>query len=82
MSVSEEVIAALEVVTADPDVARDGELDLFGLQVLDSLRTIELVVELSARLHTEIALSEIDRTIWATPNRIIAFCENRSGTYV
>lgn len=77
MSVSDEVIAALVAVTQEPDVAVSRDVDLFGQQILDSLRTIELVVELSERLGTDIALSEIDRISWATPHKIIAFMEHR-----
>jgi D-alanine--poly(phosphoribitol) ligase subunit 2 len=82
MSVADEVIAAIHAVTDDPEVAVDRDLKLFELQVLDSLRTIELVVALSARFDTDIALSEIDRDLWATPNKIIAFIENRVGVRV
>ena len=82
MSVADEVMAALEVVTGDREVTRDRDLDLFGLHVLDSLRTVELLLELSARLKTDVALSEIDRSTWATPNGIIAFYEQRVGVVV
>ena len=82
MSVAEEVIATIRAVTNDPEVAVDRELKLFELQILDSLRTIELVVALSERFDIEIALSEIDRSLWATPNLIIAFIENRVGVRV
>ena len=78
MSVAEEVIATIRAVTNDPEVAVDRELKLFELQILDSLRTVELVVALSERFDVEIALSEIDRSLWATPNLIIAFIENRT----
>jgi len=77
MSISDEVIAALVAVTQEPGVAMSRDVDLFGQQILDSLRTIELVVELSERLGTDIALSEIDRVSWATPDKIIAFMEHR-----
>ena len=82
MSVAEEVIATIRAVTNDPEVAVDRELKLFELQILDSLRTVELVVALSERFDVEIALSEIDRSLWATPNLIIAFIENRVGVRV
>jgi D-alanine--poly(phosphoribitol) ligase subunit 2 len=82
MSVADEVIATIQAVTNDAEVAVDRDLNLFELQVLDSLRTIELVVALSARFDTDIALSEIDRSLWATPNKIISFMESRVGVRV
>jgi D-alanine--poly(phosphoribitol) ligase subunit 2 len=79
VSIEEQVLAGLQAVTGAPDLAEHRDLDLYGLQILDSLRTIELVVELTARFQSEIALSEIDRSSWATPNRIIAFMQHRIG---
>jgi D-alanine--poly(phosphoribitol) ligase subunit 2 len=77
MSVSDEVIAALIAVTQEQDIGASPDVDLFGQRLLDSLRTVELVVELTERLGIDIALSEIDRTSWATPHKIIEFIEHR-----
>jgi D-alanine--poly(phosphoribitol) ligase subunit 2 len=77
MSISDEVFAALIAVTQEPALGASPDVDLFGQQILDSLRTIELVVELSERLGTDISLSEIDRASWATPHKIIEFFEHR-----
>jgi D-alanine--poly(phosphoribitol) ligase subunit 2 len=77
MAFDEEVVAAIESVTQEPEVRANRELPLFELQVLDSLRTIMLVVELNDRFGVDIALSEIDRAAWATPARIVAFVEER-----
>jgi D-alanine--poly(phosphoribitol) ligase subunit 2 len=77
MSISDEVMEALIVVTHEPGIRASPDIDLFDEQILDSLRTIELVVELSERFGTDIALSEIDRSSWATPHKIIEFIEHR-----
>ena len=77
MEVGEEVVAAIESVTREPEVRANRELALFDLQVLDSLRTVMLVVELNSRFGVDIALSEIDREVWATPARIVHFVEER-----
>jgi D-alanine--poly(phosphoribitol) ligase subunit 2 len=77
MEFGEEVFATIEAVTREPEVRANHELALFDLQVLDSLRTIMLVVELNARFGCDIALSEIDRDAWATPARIAAFVDER-----
>jgi D-alanine--poly(phosphoribitol) ligase subunit 2 len=77
MSIPDEVVAALIAVTQEPGIGASQDIDLFGEQILDSLRTIELVVELSERLQIDIALSEIDRVNWATPHKIIDFIEHR-----
>jgi D-alanine--poly(phosphoribitol) ligase subunit 2 len=77
MSIAENVLATIEAVTGEPAVRQDLDLDLFGNQVLDSLRSVELLVSLSQRFETDISLSEIDRELWATPKKIIAFMEQR-----
>jgi D-alanine--poly(phosphoribitol) ligase subunit 2 len=77
MSMADEVLSALEAITGEPAVREDLELRLFDLQLLDSLRTIELLVALSERCGVDLAPAEIDREIWATPASIIAFMEGR-----
>lgn len=77
MSISDEVIAAIEAVAGESNVGSNRDVNLFDHQILDSLRTIELIVEMSERFGVDIALSEVDRDVWATPNRIVAFMEQR-----
>lgn len=77
MSLAENVLAKIEAVTGEPAVRQDLDLDLYGNHVLDSLRSVELLVSLSQGFDTDIALSEIDRDLWATPKKIIAFMEQR-----
>jgi D-alanine--poly(phosphoribitol) ligase subunit 2 len=77
MAFDEEVVAAIEEVTREPEVRANHQLRLFELEVLDSLRTIMLMMELNSRFGVDIAPSEIDREAWATPARIVAFVEER-----
>lgn len=77
MSTADEVIAAIAAVTGESDIGSNRDVSLFDHRILDSLRTIELIVEMSERFGIDIALSEIDRDVWATPNRIVAFMEQR-----
>ncbi len=77
MSIADEVIAAIEAVAGESNVGSNRDVNLFDHQILDSLRTIELIVEMSERFGVDIALSEVDRDVWATPNRIVAFMEQR-----
>jgi D-alanine--poly(phosphoribitol) ligase subunit 2 len=80
MEFGEEVVAAIESVTREPEVRANRDLPLFELQVLDSLRTVMLVVELNSRFGVDIALSEVDRDAWATPARIVDFVAERVQT--
>jgi len=78
MSVSEIVLNELEKVTGTDQVRKDLNLDLFGEKILDSFGTVELIVALSDSLHTEVSPGEIDRELWATPSKIIAYFEERN----
>ena len=77
MSVSETVLNELEKVTGTDQVHKDLNLDLFGEKILDSFGTVELIVALSDSLRIEISTGEIDRELWATPQKIIAYFEER-----
>lgn len=73
MSVSETILSELEKVTGTDQVRRDLNLDLFGEKVLDSFGTVELIVALSDAFNIEISPSQIDRELWATPQKIIDY---------
>lgn len=77
VTISETVYSALEQVTGEPGSRVDPNLPLFEYHLLDSLRTIELLVTLSERIGIDLAPSEVDREVWATPARIVAFLEAR-----
>jgi D-alanine--poly(phosphoribitol) ligase subunit 2 len=78
-AVADQVLSALEAVTRTEEVRRNLDLDVFELDLLDSLGMVELLVLLSERLGVELSPSEVDRTQWATPRGIVAHCEARVG---
>ena len=77
MSVSDIVLNELEKVAGTDQVRKDLNLDLFGEKILDSFGTVELIVALSDSLGIDVSPGEIDRELWATPRRIIAYFEER-----
>lgn len=77
MSVSETILEELEKVTGTDQVRKDLNLDLFGEKVLDSFGTVELIVALSDAFGIEIAPSQIDRDLWATPQKIMDYFEQK-----
>ncbi len=77
MSVSEVILDELENVTGTNQVREDLGLDLFGEKVLDSFGTVELIVALSDAFGVAISPGEIDRELWATPQKIIDYFEER-----
>jgi D-alanine--poly(phosphoribitol) ligase subunit 2 len=77
MSTAEKVLAVLADVTEVDEVRRNLDLHLYDLDILDSLKTIELIVAFSEKLGVEVSPAELDRDQWATPSRIVAFIEGR-----
>ena len=79
MSVAESVLTILARTAETDEVLAQPDLDLFGTGILDSLRTVELMVALSEAFGVEISPAEFERDQWATPARIVAFMTARVG---
>jgi D-alanine--poly(phosphoribitol) ligase subunit 2 len=77
MTVAQQVLNLLARVVESDEVARDPDLPLFDLHVLDSLKTVELIVGLNQQFGVEIAPAEFEREEWATPRKIVAYMEGR-----
>ena len=77
MTVGDRVIRILADITETGEVARNPELALYDLGVLDSLKTVELMVALSEEFGLEISPAEFERAQWATPGRIVALITSR-----
>jgi D-alanine--poly(phosphoribitol) ligase subunit 2 len=77
MTISTEVLAVLADVLETREVYDAPDLPLYELDLLDSLRTVELMLALSERLGIEISPAEIDRKLWGSPRRIVEYVERR-----
>ncbi len=74
---AEKVLDVLAEVAETPEVRQNPDLELYALDILDSLKTVELIVAFSDQFGVEISPAELDREEWATPRRIVAFMEDR-----
>lgn len=63
-----------EIVMSNPDI------DLFETDLIDSLGFAELLADIEDELGILIAPSEVDRSTFNTPNRILAYLETRSAS--
>ena len=77
MTISTEVLAVLADVLETREVYDAPDLPLYELDLLDSLRTVELMLALSERLGIEISPAEFDRERWGSPRRIVDDMERR-----
>jgi D-alanine--poly(phosphoribitol) ligase subunit 2 len=71
MNVEETVLAILEEITGTDEVKENREIDLFEEGLMDSLATVQLLVELEGQLGAQVPVSEFDRELWNTPYKII-----------
>jgi D-alanine--poly(phosphoribitol) ligase subunit 2 len=72
MSSPEKILNLLSDITETDEVRSNPDLRLYDLQILDSMRTVELMVAVSSDLGVEILPAEFDREIWATPRKFLA----------
>lgn len=76
MDVKTTVLDILADLTGDDDVKNNLDTSLFDSGLLDSMATVQLLLELQQQLGIDVQVSEFDRKEWETPNKIIAKVEN------
>jgi D-alanine--poly(phosphoribitol) ligase subunit 2 len=77
MFTPQRVLEVLASVAETDEVFRNPDLPLYDLQILDSMKTVELIVAISREFGVEISPAEFEREQWATPGKIIADLEAR-----
>ena len=70
MDVKAEVLEIIDYLFME-DVSDMMDEDLFDAGVLDSMGTVELIVELENRFDIHVPVSEFGRDDWNTANKII-----------
>lgn len=70
MDVKSQVIGIIDELFME-DVSDMMDEDLFDAGVLDSMGTVELIVELESRFGIRVPVSEFGRDDWNTANKIV-----------
>lgn len=70
------VLGILEDLTGSDKVSKDLDVNLFETGLLDSMATVQLLLELQAQCGIDVPVSEFERSEWDTPNKIIAKVES------
>ena len=73
----DKILALLVEVAETEEVLKQPELALYDLQILDSMKTVELIVALGRELGVEISPAEFEREAWATPAKFVEDVEKR-----
>ena len=70
------VLSILEDLTGSDEVSKDLDVNLFETGLLDSMATVQLLLEVQAQCGIDVPVSEFERSEWDTPNKIIAKVES------
>ncbi len=74
---STHILDVLATVAETEEVRSNPELALYDLQILDSMKTVELIVALGRELGVEVSPAEFEREAWATPAKFVADISRR-----
>lgn len=77
MSIQQRAMEVLSHVAETKEIFSNPDLPLYDLQILDSLKTVELIVALSEEFGIEISPAEFERSRWATPRNIVHDLETK-----
>jgi len=77
MTISDRIIETLKSISETDEVGKNWDLPLYDLQILDSLKTVRLIVAISQEFGLDIPPSEFERERWATPRKIVADIEDK-----
>ncbi|MEX0381058.1 D-alanine--poly(phosphoribitol) ligase subunit DltC [Leuconostoc sp. MS02] len=78
MAVKEEVIDILNTIIGE-DITDQMDDDFFDSGLLDSMATVELLLDLESKFSIQAPVSEFNRDEWNTPNKVIAKVESLIG---
>jgi D-alanine--poly(phosphoribitol) ligase subunit 2 len=77
MTIKERVLATLAKIAEIDELRTNPDILLYEMNVLDSMKTVELMVALSDQFGLEISPAEFDRDHWSTPDKIVQYIEAR-----
>ncbi|KAB2645346.1 MAG: D-alanine--poly(phosphoribitol) ligase subunit DltC [Verrucomicrobia bacterium] len=74
---TEKILRVLAEVAETEEVRTSPDLALYDLQILDSMKTVQLIVALGQEVGVEISPAEFEREAWATPRQLVADVQRR-----
>lgn len=74
---ADQILDVLARVAETDEVKTNPSLALYDLQILDSMKTVELITALMEETGVAISPSEFDRDAWANPALFVADVQKR-----
>lgn len=78
MAVKEEVVDILNTIIGE-DISDQMDDDFFESGLLDSMATVELLLDLETKFDIQAPVSEFNHEEWNTPNKVVAKVESLIG---
>ncbi len=79
MDVAQKTMEILGDVTGMDPARLDPDTELYDRGLMDSMTTVQLIAALSEQMNLDISPAEFDRDAWATPRKLVADIQQRSG---
>jgi len=76
-SLSDKVLQVLASVAETDEVRVNLDLPLYDYHLLDSIKTVELIVMIEEEFGLRVSPAEFERESWASPRKIIADIQHR-----
>jgi D-alanine--poly(phosphoribitol) ligase subunit 2 len=76
-SLSDKVLQVLASVAESDEVRANLDLPLYDYQLLDSTKTVELMIMIEQEFGVRVSPAEFERENWKTPRKIIADIKRR-----
>ena len=76
-SLSDKVLQVLASVAETDEVCVNLDLPLYDYHLLDSIKTVELIVMIEEEFGLRVSPAEFERESWKTPRKIIADIQRR-----
>jgi D-alanine--poly(phosphoribitol) ligase subunit 2 len=77
MTISDRVLDVLVGISEIEDIRNEPDVRLYDLQILDSMKTVSLIIAFASEFGVEISPAELDREDWATPRKIVSYMQRR-----
>ncbi len=75
--ISDKVLHLLASISETDEVFTNLDLPLYEYQVLDSMRTVQLMLAIEEEFGIKVSPAEFERESWRTPRTIIADLQHR-----
>lgn len=76
-AVADKILAHLASICGTDEVCTNPDLALYEREVMDSMKTVELILAIEEEFGVHVSPAELDRETWATPRKIIVDIEHR-----